>query len=101
MRATLPAVGGADSPSVLCAWSAVLAGVGPSLEDVGLGAGPGTVAGHRPGTQAAQDGIGVRADVAVGPHVEREPHGLPILGPEHRLDVVFEADHLVGWRHLD
>jgi hypothetical protein len=66
------------------------------LEEVDLRLGPRAIARHGAGPEAGEDGVGVLADVVVGPEVEMGPHRLAILFAEAGLDVGLEARRPVG-----
>jgi hypothetical protein len=78
------------------------AGAGPAREDVDLLLGPGAGAGHGAGLQLVEDGLGVLADIVMGPQVKGKPHRLAVIGAEQRPDVLLETDGPTGgwWRGL-
>src|SRR5215471_5918227 len=57
---------------------------------------PRRVARHRTGCEHAENGVGVRTDVVVGPEVEVGGHRSPVAFAEQRLDVAVEAHGLSG-----
>jgi len=59
----------------------------PTLEHGDLLGRPGSVAGHRAGAEAAQDGVAVSHDIVVRPEVERPAHRLTVALAQERLDV--------------
>src|SRR4029453_2783593 len=77
-----------------------LSRVDPPFENGDPVLGPCSVARHRPRAQASENRVGVRGHVLVRPEVEREAHRAAIALTEERLDVLVEADLLVGSGHL-
>jgi hypothetical protein len=53
-----------------------LSRVDPSLKDIDLCIGPGTIARHRAGAEPGENGVGVFADIIVGPQIEGEAQRL-------------------------
>jgi hypothetical protein len=78
--------------------SARFPALGPAPEELDLLLRPRAVAGHGAGLKAAEDGVGVTADIFVGPEIECELHRLAVAFAEHGLDVGLEAHGLVGIR---
>jgi len=90
----LSATGHASSAAGQCLRR--LPALDPMLEEVDLCRGPGAIARHRALSEACEDGIGVLADVVVGPEVEAGRHRLSATFAEQRLDVGLEPRRSVG-----
>src|SRR6201999_126945 len=68
-----------------------LAGFDPPPEDSDTLGRPRSVAGHRPGLEPAEDGVGVCRDLLGRPEIEGETHRVAVALPEQRLDVGLET----------
>jgi hypothetical protein len=73
----------------------------PAAEDFDPVRRPRSVAGHRPGLHALEDGLGMRRYIVVRPQVEGEAHRCAVDLAKEGPYVLFEADRLVWAGKLD
>jgi hypothetical protein len=73
-----------------------LAAFDPAPEELDLLLRPGDVAGHGSVFEAAEDGVGVLADVVVRPEIEGPLHRCTVALTEQRPDLSLEAHRLVN-----